>query len=95
MLHQLKIERRYYDRIREGLKTFEIRKNDRDYQVNDEIEFQILSVKISNLPPTVTFPTTVYSPKIEFTSTIKYKIVYVHSGYGMDKDFVVLGIKEV
>ncbi|WP_032470160.1 DUF3850 domain-containing protein [Vibrio metoecus] len=33
--HTLKIEPRYLDAVLSGLKTFEIRKNDRDYCVGD------------------------------------------------------------
>lgn len=33
--HELKIRTEYFSRIITGQKTFEIRKNDRNYQVND------------------------------------------------------------
>ena len=39
MLHQLKIKQCYLCHILEGGKTFEIRKNDRDFQVGDTIRF--------------------------------------------------------
>lgn len=35
MIHELKIEYQYFDAITEGKKTFEIRKNDRNYKVGD------------------------------------------------------------
>lgn len=35
MLHQLKIEREYIQKIIDGVKTYEIRKNDRDFHVGD------------------------------------------------------------
>lgn len=35
--HRIKLEPRYFDRILSGQKTFEIRKNDRDYQVGDRL----------------------------------------------------------
>lgn len=37
--HVLKIKRQYYDGVFWGIKRFELRKNDRDYQVGDEIHF--------------------------------------------------------
>lgn len=39
--HELKIKSNYLDDIESGKKTFEIRKNDRNYQVGDEIIFII------------------------------------------------------
>lgn len=39
MLHQLKIKQCYLCHILEGTKTFEVRKNDRDFQVGDWIKF--------------------------------------------------------
>lgn len=34
-IHELKINQEFYDRIASGQKRFEIRKDDRDFQVND------------------------------------------------------------
>ncbi|WP_337090011.1 DUF3850 domain-containing protein [Leuconostoc pseudomesenteroides] len=36
-IHELKLDTEYFDDVKSGLKTFEIRKNDRDYQVGDLI----------------------------------------------------------
>lgn len=35
MIHQLKIESKYFAKITAGLKTFEVRKDDRDFHVGD------------------------------------------------------------
>lgn len=35
--HELKIEHQWLERIRRGLKTYEVRKHDRDYQVGDTL----------------------------------------------------------
>jgi len=39
MIHCLKIKQCYLIHILEGIKTFEVRKNDRDFQVGDTIQF--------------------------------------------------------
>lgn len=48
--HRVKIEEVYLERILSGQKRFEIRKNDRDYQVNDWVhlncENRTVAVKI-------------------------------------------------
>lgn len=44
MKHVLKIEDQHYENIRLGRKTFEVRFNDRDYQVGDELQFTDVAV---------------------------------------------------
>jgi len=39
-IHHLKIEEKYLNAIKNGSKTFEIRYNDRDYQVGDILVFE-------------------------------------------------------
>jgi ASC-1-like (ASCH) protein len=36
--HELKIEKQYYEKVVSGDKTFEIRKNDRDFKTGDIIK---------------------------------------------------------
>lgn len=37
MIHELKVEKKYFDFLRTGDKRFEIRKNDRDYKKGDTL----------------------------------------------------------
>lgn len=97
MLHNLKLQRKYADRIIDGQKTFEVRLNDRDYQVGDIIIFN--TVENNSADETVTH-------KI---NNKEYEITYIHTNYGMDfkikeiglnrhnvdYHYVVLGIKPV
>ena len=91
-IHELKIKEEYYKAIIDGEKTFELRKNDRDYQVGDLIQFN----------------DKLFTPKYYFEgATEKYyplpcetlfKITYVLKDvpeYGLDKDYCILGIKQV
>lgn len=77
--HDLKIKAMFYYRIEHGTKTFEVRLNDRDYQVGDYISY-----KVKDNDDTVIFD------PLE-----KYQIVYVHTNWGLQEDYVVLGIKKV
>lgn len=40
MIHKLKLNSCYYDDSASGIKTFEIRKNDRDFKVGDILELR-------------------------------------------------------
>lgn len=40
MTHRLKIWPKYFYRVQAGTKTFEVRKNDRDYQTSDVVILQ-------------------------------------------------------
>lgn len=39
-IHKLKIDSKYFDAVLKGFKTFEIRKNDRNYKVGDKLILQ-------------------------------------------------------
>ena len=44
MIHQLKIESKYFDKIAAGLKTFEVRNDDREFHPGDYIGLNELTV---------------------------------------------------
>lgn len=80
MLHGLKIKQCHLAHILEGTKTFEIRKNDRDYQVNDFILFYPIEDVDYN----------VYD--IQFPIPY-YKINYILLDFeGLQQNYVVLAI---
>lgn len=73
-IHYLKINTKYLDRIISGQKTFEIRKNDRDYQVGDQ-----LFLKESN-PDCEILNARNVKAKIIYTSTFQQKEGYIVLG---------------
>jgi len=84
MNHELKIEQKYFIRINEGSKTFEIRKNDRDYQVGDTIQFLPLECEVHKYGEELRMQ--------KITPCFNYIITYVHQGFGMNATYCVLGI---
>lgn len=82
MTHSLKILESYADAIVEGRKNFEVRKNDRGYNAGDTVVFMVIDD--DNL-------CVAYHP----LDNKKFRITYVHSGLGMEKDYVVFGIREI
>ena len=89
-LHELKIKHEYLIEVDRGRKTFELRKNDRDYQVGDLIHF--IDIKDEEK----VFNTWGVEPSIDKDAL--YKITYVLKDvpeYGLDKDYCILGIKKL
>lgn len=77
--HWLKIKDCYADRVESGEKTFEVRFNDRDYQVGDVISYRVVDNKGKDV-------------KYHKLNGKEYVINYIHSGLGLEEHFVILGI---
>ena len=85
-LHELKIKNEYLVEVVMGRKTFELRKNDRDYQVGDLIRF--IDIKQDSKG----------GLDIYIDEDTLYKITYILKDvpeYGLDKDYCILGIKKL
>ena len=80
--HKIKIKKRYYDAVLKGEKTFEIRKNDRDYKVGDIINFIPIADECDMILP---------------HNQTSYKVTYVFHGgeYGLEEGYCVFGIAPV
>ncbi len=83
MKHSIKIQQPYLRHILEGKKTFEVRKNDRDYQVGDTIYFMPLVDENGY---------DVYGNG--YTAQL-FTITYLHQGLGMQEGYCILGIEEI
>ena len=72
MKHELKIWPMYYERVKNGSKTFEVRKNDRNFQMGD-------TVTLKEFDPEATNPTDSTVPKgYTDSKPLEFKIGYVH-----------------
>lgn len=80
MEHELKVNTEYYHRLANGTKTFEIRKNDRDYQVGDTLLLR------EYLPKEQTI--------CDYSQVLHRKIVYMTS-YAQQDNYVVLGLEDI
>lgn len=80
--HWLKIEECYANRVENGEKTFEVRFNDRDYQVGDVISYRVVDNKGQDV-------------KHHKLNGKEYVIMYVHAGLGLKDNYIVLGIKPI
>ena len=89
-LHELKIKHEYLEDVVCGKKTFELRKNDRDYQVGDLIHF----IDEGHIKPI----TNKFYCEERIDDDALYKITYILKDipeYGLDKDYCILGIKKL
>ena len=82
MMHNLKIREAYADAVADGRKNFEVRLNDRGYQAGDYVRFNVIDF----------IGAWVLSHPLEEKT---FEITYVHSGLGIEEDYVVFGIKEI
>lgn len=92
-IHELKIKEEYYRAIIDGNKTFELRKNDRDYQEGDLIQF-----KDDLFVPAKNTDKCMVEKWYPHPSETLFKITYVLKDvqkYGLDKEYCILGIKRV
>lgn len=77
-VHTIKCHPKYFARIIDGSKTFEIRKNDRDYQVRDELVITEYDPEIGG--------------ELEEASFIRARVTYI-TDFAQTADYVVMGIK--
>jgi hypothetical protein len=80
-VHDLKILKEYFDAKLAGIKPFEIRNNDRDFQVGDYLRLREI------------VPTPGTSPVIhEYTGRVLItEVVYILRGVGLQDGYVALG----
>ena len=83
MTHHIKIRESFAEAVYLGIKTFEVRKNDRGYQKGDLVQFTVLHD----------------SDGIEMIShplrDMTFEITYVLAGWGIEDGYVVFGIKKI
>lgn len=79
--HELKLNRKFAFAVWCGVKQFEIRNNDRDYQFGDRIRFRVVDDEGNY--------------KSSLLDNELYEITYVLSGWGLEPGYVALGIREV
>jgi len=82
-VHYLKLQTEYFDAVLNGLKTFEVRKNDRDYRLGDTLALMCFhgSDPVKCRPTVVVYVT--------------YILTHEQFPNGVPEGYVVMGIKRV
>lgn len=83
IVHKLKLKSQFCNDILLGRKTFEVRKNDRNFHVDDLIVFTPVNDNNSS------------KKEIHPISQSTFIITYVLKGWGLQEGYVVLAIKEI
>ncbi|WP_151753050.1 DUF3850 domain-containing protein [Acinetobacter soli] len=83
-IHELKTDSEVFQAVFEGRKTFEIRFNDRDFKVGDEL---VLLETIHTGEQMKRGKPLLYSG-----NELRKKVSYILSGYGLQDGWVILGI---
>lgn len=84
--HELKLNDKYFDAVKSGRKTFEIRYNDRDFHIGD-----ILLMYRADDEGEPVFNSSGYRDWVR--CTVEYIITDLESPFGLKEGFVVLGIR--
>ena len=83
--HRLKVFIKYADAIMNGTKTFEVRKNDRGYEVGDKIVFSVVSNEGISVGDAVRHP----------LNGVTYRIDYILDDFeGLAQKYVALAISK-
>lgn len=81
IIHSLKLRGEFWWRVINGLKNFEVRKNDRDFQSGDYVVFNEVNER---------------GEYISGACSARFKITYVlNGGYGLKEGYVAFGIEKV
>ena len=86
MIHELKTLPEYWDAVNSGAKTFEVRKNDRDFKVGDSLKL----LRFAKNPMTGAW-------RVNQRKAISRRITYILTGgqFGIEPGYVVMGLGEV
>lgn len=80
--HTIKLSHEFQEAVLSGDKTFEVRRNDRGYQKGDLVQFRVVDnagIEMLRAP----------------LSEVTFVITYVLSGWHIEQDYVVFGIRRV
>ncbi|CAK1240828.1 DUF3850 domain-containing protein [Fructobacillus cardui] len=92
-IHELKLDEKYFDLVRNGTKTFEIRKNDRDYRVGDLLALSRYDSKLKSYRQNTFFLKPGVVDSVHEADTIFKRVSYV-TDFEQKDGYVVLGLSD-
>lgn len=90
--HILKLNDRYFDAVANGIKTFEIRRNDRDYKVGDTLVLR----KVNDDGKFLTYADDNLGMNLYYEIKVAVTYILTHEEFdGVSEGYVALGIRGV
>jgi len=99
-VHKLKLHPNYFDAVANGIKTFEIRKDDRDYKVGDTLHLYEFDPEVESARARVLSQSEKASiPELSEPRTCDVAVTYIltHEDFpdGIPENYCVIGIRKV
>lgn len=94
-VHRLKTLAPYWERIQQGTKTFEIRKNDRDFQVGDLLELEYFKEEVEYKKGVFVGGNGIDGEIINYFPIITARVNYIFTGgqYGLEVGYCIMSIE--
>lgn len=80
-VHKVKILPKYFEKVKSGVKTFEYRKDDRDYKVGDRLKLMEYDLEIGRCTGNIL--------EVEITYILR------HGDFKIPSNYVIMSIKKV
>lgn len=92
-VHKLKLLPEYFDAVANGIKTFEIRKNDRDYKVGDTLHLYEFDPEEEEFRAKVASNPGIPETRTCVVATVTYILTHEDFPDGIPEDYCVMGIR--
>lgn len=91
--HELKTLAPYWDALRTGEKTFEVRRDDRGFQRGDTVALH----RMSDDRPSQYDSGPSHDPRYGYKRTLRFTITYILTGgqLGIEPGYVVMGLRKL
>ena len=95
VVHILKCWPDFFDAIKSGRKTFDIRKNDRGFQAGDVLVLQKYDPKAPSFEGPYVGVGGYYTPHSKHAQQLTVRVTYVLNGFGLEPGYVCMALAEV
>ena len=91
--HRLKLNNRYFDAVANGIKTFEIRRNDRDYKVGDTLVMK----EVNDDGKRLTYADNNLGMNLDYEIKVAVTYILTHEDFpkGIPEGYIAMSIRVV